>query len=108
MILAAIFFVSTSQPSSSTQQHFESLGNLAAWMLPERLGPPHILVNMIDIHEVMSKIFDASSVLISNSFAWVVLVCVLVKLKHLGTLEKQVSVFLLIFSSLSFQQVTFL
>ena len=75
MILAAIFFVSTSQPSSSTQQHFESLGNVAAWMLPERLGPPHILVNMIDIHEVMSKIFDASSVLISDRFAWVVFVC---------------------------------
>ena len=74
-MILAIFFVSTSQPSSSTHQHFESLGNVAAWMLPERLGPSHILINVIDIHEVMSKIFDASSVLISNRFARVVFVC---------------------------------
>ena len=31
-----------------------------------------------DIHEVMPKIFDASSVLIPNRFAWVVFVCLFV------------------------------
>ena len=44
-------------------------------MLPERLGPPHIIVNMTDTHEVMSQIFDAWSVLISSRFARVVFVC---------------------------------
>ena len=74
-MILEIFFVSISQPSSSTHQHFENLGNVAAWMLPERLGPPHILINVINIHEVMSKIFDASSVLISNHMGGV---CMLV------------------------------
>ena len=49
---------------------------MAAWMLPERLGPPHFLVNVIASHEITSKIFDVSSVLVSR-FAWVfVCLCV--------------------------------
>ena len=59
--------------------HFESLWTLACLSTAGKCWhPTPILINVVDTHEVMSKVIAASSVLLSNRLAWTVFVCFLI------------------------------